>query len=474
MSSSKVILTALVGLAVLLVVGLLSAGALLRSDLMQNQIRERLSRALQMEVRFESFRPGILGATDLGNFTAFNTSGDSLSAREISLQLRLLPLLKGNIVFSSLNVTDLRLVRLEPAPVPAGTAPTGDAAAQKETSSGGPSPFFLRNPLTSLRELTVTNASLDWQRADGRSKMQMAGVDISLRAVGGGKSEGELHIKQGTFLEMVALTGFQSSLECLNQTLYAKHFTAHCGGGLVEGSAEWGMADMQPFTLQLSGTGVDLAVMSEELPGTRLSGAAEGALELRGPWLDQKSWVGGGRLDIREGTMPKLQLLKSIGQIFQIQELATLKLQLAEVRFRIGEGSLWLDPFNLNGGDIVFSAPGRAGFSGELELNAQLTLPGRLLGGKMGQLLGGRFTAPDADGRQSVAFQVTGTAQNPKTDLMERVVGGDLGKLVGGLLGGFLKPRKAEAPDAKETKPAPSAESTEAPRDPNRDSKSHP
>jgi len=474
MSSSKVILTALAGVAVLLVIGLLSAGALLRSNLMQNQIRERLSRALQMEVRFESFRPGIFGVTDLGNFTAFNTSGDSLSAREISLQLRLLPLLNGKVVVSSLNVTDLRLVRLEPAPVLTGTAPNGDVAAQKETSSTGPLPFALRNPLTALHELTVTNASLDWQRADGRSKMQMVGVDISLRAVGGGKSEGEVHIKQGTFLEMVALTGFESSLEFSNQTLLAKRFTARCGGGLVEGSAEWGMADIQPFTLRLSGTGVDLAVMSEELPGTRLSGAAEGALEVRGTRVVKPSWAGGGRLDIRDGTMPKLQLLKAIGQITQIQELATLKLQLAEVRFRIGEGSLWLDPLKLNGGDIVFLAPGRVGFAGELELNAQLTLPGRLLGGKMGQLLSGRFTAPDAEGRQSVAFQVTGTAQNPKTDLMERVVGGDLGKLVGGLLGGFLKPRKAEATEAKDTKSGLSAESTEAPRDPNRDSKSNP
>ena len=473
MSSSKVILTALVGLAVLTVVGLLSAGALLRSNLLQNQIKERLSGALQMEVRFESFRPGILGATDLGNFTAFNTSGDSLSAREISLQLRLLPLLKGNLVFSSLNVTDLRLVRMEPAAVPAGTE---DAAAQKTASSSPPSPFVLKNPLAALHELTVTNASLDWQRADGRSKMQMAGVDISLRAGDGGKSEGELLIKQCTFLEMVALTGLESSLEFSNQTLSAKHFTARCGGGLVEGKAEWGMADIQPFTLQLSGTGVDLAAMSQELPGIRLSGGAEGALELRGSWVEQKSWVGGGRLDIRDGTMPKLQFLKNIGQMFQIQELATLNLQLAEVRFRIGEGALWLDPFKLNGGDIVFLAPGRVGFAGELELNAQLTLPGRLLNGKMGQLLSGRFSAPDPEGRQSVAFQVTGTAQNPKTDLMERVVGGDLGKLVGGLLGGFLKPRKAEAAEAKDTKAASSAESAEVRTnlEPNRDSKSHP
>ena len=473
MSSSKVILTALVGLAVLIVVGLLSAGALLRSNLLQNQIKERLSGALQMEVRFESFRPGILGATDLGNFTAFNTSGDSLSAREISLQLRLLPLLKGNLVFSSLNVTDLRLVRMEPAAVPAGTE---DAAAQKTASSSPPSPFVLKNPLAALHELTVTNASLDWQRADGRSKMQMAGVDISLRAGDGGKSIGELLIKQCTFLEMVALTGLESSLEFSNQTLSAKHFTARCGGGLVEGKAEWGMADIQPFTLQLSGTGVDLAAMSQELPGIRLSGGAEGALELRGSWVEQKSWVGGGRLDIRDGTMPKLQFLKNIGQMFQIQELATLNLQLAEVRFRIGEGALWLDPFKLNGGDIVFLAPGRVGFAGELELNAQLTLPGRLLNGKMGQLLSGRFSAPDPEGRQSVAFQVTGTAQNPKTDLMERVVGGDLGKLVGGLLGGFLKPRKAEAPEAKDTKAASSAESAEVRTnlEPNRDSKSHP
>ena len=57
---------------------------------------------------------------------------------------------------------------------------------------------------------------------------------------------------------------------------------------------------------------------------------------------------------------------------------------------------------------------------------------------------------------------------------MERVVGGDLGKLVGGLLGGFLKPRKAEATEAKDAKPGPPAESTETPRDASRDAKQNP
>lgn len=460
MSSSKVILIGLLSLAALLVVSLLSAGAFLRSDMMQKQIRDRLSRALQMEIRFESFRPGIFGATDLGNFTAFNTHGDSLFAREIIVHLRLLPLLKGRVAFSSMDVADLRLVRLEPAALPVGSE---EVAPQKTPPSVGPSQFALTNPLAAMGALTVTNASVDWQRADGRSKLQMAGVDVSFRAGSGGKSDGELHIKQCTLLEMVALTGLEGSLTFSDNTLSAKQLTARCGGGLVEGSAEWGIADIQPFTLHLKGTGVDLAAMSEELPGTRLSGAAEGAVDLRGSWLDQKSWVGGGHLEVREGTMPKLQFLQTIGQMFQIQELATLKLKLGEIRFRIGEGSIWLDPCQLNGGDIVFLAPGRIGFGGELDLNAQLTLPERLLSGKVGQLLSGRFSAPDAEGRRSVAFQVTGTVKDPKTDLMERVVGGDLGKFVGGLLGGFLKPRKAEATEAKETKP-PLAAEPEAPK----------
>ena len=168
--------------------------------------------------------------------------------------------------------------------------------------------------------------------------------------------------------------------------------------------------------------------------------------------MDQASWVGGGHLEVRDGMFPRVEFLQAIGQLFHIGELAALKLRLGEVRFRVGEGYVWLDQCRLDGGDIVLAVPGKISFGGALDLNSQLSLPESALGGKLGQILGSRFGPPDSEGRRSVVFQVTGTAERPKTDLMERVVGGDLGKVVGGVLEGLFKPRKAASSEVKTEK----------------------
>ncbi len=439
MNSSKVILIALASTLALFVTALLVGAGLLHSTLMQSRIQEQLSRVLRMEVRFESFRPSIFGATHLGAFTASGVGGDSLSAREIVLSLRLFPLLRGRIVFSSLEVADLRFVKLEQEVVLSSQGAAGKPPESPAKVLAAPQ----KNPLRDLGDVKVTNAVVDWLGANGRSKMQLAGVNVSIAPVGDGGSEGELRIQQCNFFETIALTGVETRLVFSDDTLSAKGFTAKCGGGLVEGDGEFGIRGVQPFTLRLSGAGMDLSAMSQELVAVRLSGAAEGALECKGSWVDQASWVGGGRLEVRNGTFPRVEFLQTIGQLFHIQELAALKLRLGEVRFRVGEGYVWLDQCRLDGGDVVLAVPGKIAFGGALDLNSQLSLPESALGGKLGQIFGDRFSPTDPEGRRSVAFHVTGTVERPKTDLMERVVGGDLGKVVGGVLEGLFKPRKA-------------------------------
>ncbi|NBV85448.1 MAG: hypothetical protein EBS01_04120, partial [Verrucomicrobia bacterium] len=237
MKSSKVILIALASTLALFVVGLLAGSAFLHSALMQRQIQEHLSRLLRMEVRFESFRPSIFGATRLGQFTASGVRGDSLSAREIVLNLRLFSLMKGRVAFSSLEVSDLRFVKLEPESAPAAE---GGAGARQE-SAGKLPPIPAGNPLQDFGEFRVTNAVVDWMGANGRSKMQLAGVNFSMGPVGGGGSEGELSIQRCNIFEAIALAGVEARLVCSNDTLSAKRFTARCGGGLVEGDGELGL-----------------------------------------------------------------------------------------------------------------------------------------------------------------------------------------------------------------------------------------
>ena len=453
MNPSKVNFILLAVLFLLLVVGALGLNSLINSSLLRKEVQKKLAHSLRMEVQFENFRPSLFGATRLEQFTATSDSGDSLSARQIVVQLQLLQLLRGRVSFSSTEVADLRFVRMERE-----TAQSQDAALQNsdvhsnDTNDSNKTNHKNWSP-NYFGKITVTNASLDWLRADGRSLLQLTGVDLSLQPTNKEKQEGKLHVKQCTLLDAVALTSLETSLIFENNTLSSKAISAKCGGGSVDGAFALEVTGAKLFDLQLKGAGINLQEMSEELPGAKLSGLAEAEISLRGRGAERQSWEGRGAMEVKDGTMPRLQLLQSLGLALQIQELASLKLRQGSFRFRIGESTVWLDECRLDGGDILLAAPGRIDLGGTLNLNAQLTFPERFFNSKMGQLFGNRFTAPDAEGRRSMTFQVTGTMAHPKTDLMERVVGsGDLGKIVGGFLGGFLKPRKAEPAEATETK----------------------
>ena len=105
------------------------------------------------------------------------------------------------------------------------------------------------------------------------------------------------------------------------------------------------------------------------------------------------------------------------------------------------------------------------GFTGKLQLEAQLAINERIRR-QLFSAVRENFQPIDVPGYTAVAFQVTGTVENPKTNLMDKVVGEglrDLGGVINSLLGrdrsDRSKRKKARAEDA----PAPAAETSPTP-----------
>jgi len=450
----------------------LVGGILLRTETVQRRIREGLSLGTGMKVKCESFQPGLWSATRMTRLTASGQDGSSLSANDAYVKLELLPLLTGRLVFREIRITGVRLVCIEPLG-PAGAARGSATAAQagepspNQTSPGHESPAdseLFKNLragrvslLKTLRALTISDAAIDWQLADGRTKMQMEGMDLQLQLDEAGAGTGAWTAARGTWMDLVQVKDLQANLRLAAGTLNIEEIKAACGEGGIRGAAEFAFDAPEPFSFHLEAAEVDLEKMSEELPSLRLSGKAEGGLWMHGMLAEEASWTGGAKLGITNGRLKGVGLLQMIGQVFQIQEIANFQVRHGLASLRIADRKIWLDALTMDGGDLLLSAPGTVDFQRNLALDAKLSVPDRLLNGRVAQLLSRGFSGADEKGLRSIAFQIAGTIDKPSTNLLDKVVGEGLGGVVNQLLGGFLKPRKAEKTDSKEP-------STEAPR----------
>jgi hypothetical protein len=352
------------------------------------------------------------------------------------------------------RVQDVRFVRLE-QPTKVLEAAQGPGGAAGKTAAG---PSGLLKVLGISKRVTVSNAAVDWMKANGSVRTQIEGADLRYEETGPGEGRGELSAQRGMWQELLAVETVHARLNLKGEALTLEEVTARCGGGKLKGDGVFGLGERLRFEVRVSAAGVDLERMSQELPLLRVSGLADGHLQMEGLAQAQQTWTGGGELTVANGMFKGLGVLQMLGQLFQVQELAQLRARRAHSKVRIADKKVALENLEIDAGDIQLTAPGEVDFKRALSLHAQISLPAQMIRGKALQLFDKRFSAVDGAGRRSLEFQVTGTLEKPQTDLLEKLVGDDLGTVVGGalggvveqFLGGFFKQRKTSKPEAKD------------------------
>lgn len=463
---SKTHLIRLVTAAVVLGILVPLPGVFLRSSAVQRKFRDALAKSTGMEVRYEKFLPSLLGSTRFENLTAKNALGDSLSAKQVAVDTSLARLLQGRVVIRNLEISDARFVRVEPSPgsspnpavatirplFPAST-PEAPAPSQEGPHPSGSSQSAAKLFRT-IRRVSVSNLTVDWLQASGRSRLQVGGIKLNFDSKDGSTGSGQVSVQQGVALETLPFSNLDANLKLAEGKLSVENLEAGSGGGRITAAASLELQPAGAFNARLQVREVDLDQVSQEVPSMKLSGIAAGQLELRGTLGDTATLGGAGELRVENGMFKGLGLVQMLGQVFQVQELANLKAREAKTTLRVADKKIWLEGLQIDGGDIQLSAPGWIDFDNNLSLEARLALPERMLQGKIAQSLVPRFSPPDSAGRRSLPFQISGTLDKPRTDLLDKLVGDNLGAVVGGVmeqvLGGFLKPRKTAKPAGKE------------------------
>src|SRR5437764_15105760 len=208
-----------------------------------------------------------------------------------------------------------------------------------------------------------------------------------------------------------------------------------------------------PFRVEMKFRGVqaDQIITDAGGPGGVLQGKLEGNLQTEGKTTDPDALAGSGEIFLHDGQLRQYNLLVALGQLFQIEELTQLHLDQAEAKYHLAPGVVTIDELVLRSTNIRLSAAGTVTFRGKLHLSARLAINEKVRA-QLFKPIRTNFQPTEEPGYSAVDFEVTGTLERPKTNLLEKVVGRDLKDLVNSFFGGGKgdKSKKKKGASAEE------------------------
>ena len=261
-------------------------------------------------------------------------------------------------------------------------------------------------------------------------------------ALRGNTKVGKISVRDRFFLEQL-----QSPFRYDPNVLELSKISAHAGNGELSGQFTMQPeAEDSPFTASVTFRDVeaDRIVTDAGGPKGTVQGKLEGRFEASGKTADPDALTGGGEIFLRDGRVQQYSLLVAIGQILQIEELTQLRLEQAEAKYHISPGFVTIDELVLRSPNMRLSATGTVTFDGKLKLDSQLAINEKMRA-QLFKAIRNNFQPISEPGYFALHFEVAGSIDRPKTNLMDKLVGRDLkdlGSVINSLFGGGKRERQ--------------------------------
>jgi type II secretion system protein N len=255
---------------------------------------------------------------------------------------------------------------------------------------------------------------------------------------------GNARVTKVSLRDRFFLEQLRSPLRYDENGLDLAQISAHAGGGDLSGRFTMQPeADESPFRVEMKFRGVQADQIISEAGGPSgvLQGKLEGSFQAEGRTTDPDALAGTGEVFLKDGQLRQYKLLVALGQIFQIEELTQLHLEEAEGKYHLAPGVVTIDELVLRSQNIHLSATGTVSFRGKLHLNSRLAINEKVRA-QLFKAIRTNFHPTEEPGYSAVDFEVNGTLERPKTNLLEKVVGRDLKDLMNSFLGKGEKPKK--------------------------------
>ncbi len=488
----------------LVAVALVAVNLYVQSRGTQVRIQEELSQRLGSTLRIERISVTPWWGLKLTGITMPQSDpsvqGDFLKADTFGLRIRFLSLFSRQLVIKEVSLVHptvvwtqnasgkwrLPMVDSQPeAPAAAaGTAsPSTAPAPEPSNSEDSPLRAVSATPvrITSseaddeaqgdftpeVRRVTLTNGTFRFLDTRGKPVATFAGLNFrsSLRsatALRGNASIAKISLRDRFFLEQL-----ESPLRYDPATLEFSQISARAAGGDLSGFFRMNPADPgSPFDVHVMFRGVeaDRVVGDAGGPAGMVKGRIEGELKAAGKTADPNALSGVGEIYLRDGEVRQYSLLIALGQLLQIDELRQLRFDQAQVKYHIAPEIVTIDEMLLSSANIRLSATGTITFAGKMRLESQLAIS-ETIRDRLFSAIRANFQPAEPAGYSAVRFQVSGTVDRPKTNLMDKLVGGQL-KDLGGVLEGLFRGKKSNRPGKGAAPPDQQQQHPDQPQEP--------
>ena len=352
---------------------------------------------------------------------------------------------------------------------PGNAEPSREGTPPSTPQSSSPPLETNLNPhvfISEIRKVSLIDGNFRFLGRDSDLVASFQGVGFRAAVSNASAIKGNARVAKVSLRDRFFLQQLRSPLRYDFNGLDLSQISAHVGGGDVNGRFT-----MQPETgespfrvdLKFRGVQADQVIIEAGGPGGVLQGKVEGTLQIEGKTTDPEALAGTGEIYLKDGQLRQYNLLVALGQIFQIEELTQLHLDQAQAKYHLSPGLVTVDELVLRSANIHLSATGTVTFRGKLHLKARLAINEKIRD-QLFKAIRANFQPTEEPGYSAVDFEVTGTVERPKTNLLEKVVGRDLKDLVNSFLGGKgEKPKKKKGGQQNPEESAPASPGKSAP-----------
>ncbi len=461
-------------LGALLAIALLAVNLYVQSKETQARIENELSQRLGTELKIRRISVTPWWGLKLTGITMpqveASAPGDFLQADAFRLRVRLTSLFSRRLVIKEISLINPTVVWAQnadgkwrlpatllteadaetAAPPVVATAPgtahssvpralsAVSATVSQKTAEAEPADFT-----PEVRRVALTNGNFRFLDERRKPIANFEGVRFRSNLRSATALRGSASIARTSLRGRFFLRDLKSPLTYDPSELDFSSITAEAAGGEVMGRFTMRPSEADsPFAVMVKFRALeaDRLVTEARGPEGMVQGKLEGHLEATGQTADPNALNGAGEIHLRDGQVRRYSLLVALGQLLQIDELIQLKLDQAYVKYHITPGVVTIDELVLTSPNLRLSATGTIAFNGDLLLESKLAINERIRG-QLFSVVRDNFQPSEVAGYSAVSFQVNGSLEHPRTNLMDKVVGEDLKDLGGAINRWFRRSR---------------------------------
>ncbi len=483
----RLALILLAGLSIFVAVVFLGVNLYVQSQGTQARIQQELRQRFGTALNIGRISVTPWGGLKLSGITIPQVSRQSgasfLEAKNFGLQIAFFSLFSKQLVIKEVSLVepkvvwpqnasgkwrlpDLREQQRENAPISRSEPPAASpeaAAAEAEMAARTATPAKSKKRpaavspqeknataifVSGIRRISVARGNFRFLDRSNNIVASFDGVGFRSTVKDASALRGSARVAKVSLRERFFLDQLKSPLRYDSNGLELSQVSARAGGGDMTGRFSiQPQAQDSPFSLEVKFRNVqaDQILVQSGGPSGVVQGKLGGSLEASGKTADPNALTGSGDIFLRDGQVRQYNLLVMLGQLFQIEELMQLHLEQAQAKYHIAPGVVTIDELILRSANIHLSATGTVSFGGKLHLDSRLAINEKIRA-QLFKPIRANFQPSDEPGYSAVDFEVGGTLERPKTNLLEKVVGRDLKDLVNSFWGG-----KSDRPKKKKT-----------------------